>query len=52
MMKDVARAMESGALAEIGLIAFFVAFILILIYVIRMPKKQRDKAKHLPLEDD
>jgi cbb3-type cytochrome oxidase subunit 3 len=51
MAREVVRALETGPLAEIGLIAFFVAFILILVYVIRLPKKKRDDAKNLPLDD-
>jgi cbb3-type cytochrome oxidase subunit 3 len=51
MFKEVARAIESGALAEIGLVAFFVAFVLILVRVFTMKKKEREEAKRLPLDD-
>ena len=51
MMKEALRALETGPLAEIGLVAFFVAFILILVYALTLPKRCRDEAKNLPLED-
>ena len=52
MMKEVVRGIESGALGAIGLIAFVLAFVLIVVYVIRMRKSDRTAAKNLPLEDD
>lgn len=52
MMKEVVRGIESGALGTIGLIAFVLAFVLIVVYVIRMRKSDRTAAKNLPLEDD
>jgi len=51
MMKEVIRALETGALAEIGLIAFVVAFVLILVRVALMPRSEREDAKNLPLDD-
>jgi cbb3-type cytochrome oxidase subunit 3 len=39
-------------LGQVGLIAFFVAFTAIVIYVLRMRKSDRTAAKNLPLEDD
>lgn len=51
-MKEVVRGIESGALGTIGLIAFVLAFVLIVVYVIRMRKSDRTAAKNLPLEDD
>ncbi len=50
--KDILRSLETGPLAEIGLLAFFIAFILILLYVYWMPKDFREHARHMPLEDD
>lgn len=50
--KDALRALETGVLAEIGLIAFFIAFLLVVAYAFLMTKKQRDDAKQLPLEDE
>lgn len=51
MMKDVIRALETGVLAEIGLIAFVLAFVLILVRVALMPRRERENAKRLPLDD-
>ena len=51
MMKEVARAMESGILPEIGLIAFLVAFVLVVIWAMTMKKTHREAAKHVPLDD-
>jgi cbb3-type cytochrome oxidase subunit 3 len=52
MMKDVVRSLESGILPEIGLIAFVVAFVLIVIYALTMKKQRREDAKQIPLQDD
>ncbi len=52
MMKEVVRGIESGALGVVGLIAFVLAFSLILVYVFRMRKSDRTTAKNMPLEDD
>ncbi len=43
--------MESGILPEIGLIAFLVAFTLIVIWALTMKKNQRETAKNMPLDD-
>ena len=51
MMKEVIRAIESGILPEIGLIAFLLAFVLILIRVLTMKKAERETLKRLPLDD-
>ncbi|HMB90476.1 MAG TPA: cbb3-type cytochrome c oxidase subunit 3 [Rhodothermales bacterium] len=51
MMKEAVRALDSGILPEIGLIAFFVAFVLIVIRVMLMKKSERDDAKQIPLDD-
>jgi hypothetical protein len=40
MAREVVRALETGPLAEIGLIAFFVAFILILVYVFLLAQEE------------
>lgn len=52
MMKEAVRALETGSLAQVGLIAFFVAFVLILIYTFTISKRSRDEAKSMPLSDD
>lgn len=51
-MKELVRALETGSLAQIGLIAFVVAFLLVVAYAVTRSKGQREDAKHLPLEDD
>jgi hypothetical protein len=51
MMKEAVRALDSGILPEIGLIAFFVAFVLIVIRVMLMKKSEREDAKQIPLDD-
>ena len=52
MYKDVIRALETGSLAEIGVIAFMIAFLLIVIYAFTLSKADRDYAKQQPLHDD
>ncbi|MEM1127129.1 MAG: cbb3-type cytochrome c oxidase subunit 3 [Bacteroidota bacterium] len=52
MMKEVIRALETGALPEVGLIAFLVAFVCIVLYAFTLSKNDRAHAKNLPLEDD
>lgn len=52
MMKDVVRALETGWLAEIGLIAFLVAFVLVIVWAFSMSKKKREAAKRMPLDED
>lgn len=51
MMKEAIRALETGALAEIGLLAFLLAFVLVLLYALLMKKSDRNAAKQLPLND-
>ncbi len=51
MMKDAVRALETGAFAEIGVLAFFVAFLLIVVYALTLSKRSRDAAKQIPLDD-
>ncbi len=51
MMKEAVRALETGALAEIGLVAFVVAFLLVLVYALTLSKPRREEAKRLPLDD-
>ena len=51
-MKEIVRALETGHLAEIGVIAFVVAFTLILVRTFLMSKKERDDAKQMPLDDE
>ena len=51
MMKEAVRALETGALAEIGLVAFFVAFLLVVAYALTLSKRRREHDKNLPLDD-
>jgi len=51
MWKDAVRALETGALSEIGLVAFFIAFVLIIAYALTLPKRQCDDALNMPLDD-
>lgn len=52
MFKDVIRAVDPGILPQIGLIAFIVAFVLIVLYTFTRSKAQRDTYKNMPLDDD
>ena len=52
MMKEAIRALETGPLAEIGLVAFFVAFLLGCAYAFTLSKRKREDLKNMPLDDD
>ena len=51
MYKDVIRSLDSGLLPIIGLVAFFVAFALIIVWAFTMKKEDRTAAKQIPLND-
>ena len=51
MMKEVVRALETGALAQIGLIAFVIAFIGVVLYAFTLSRRKREEIKQLPLDD-
>lgn len=51
-MKELVRALETGSLAQVGLIAFVVAFVLVVAYAVTRTQGEREDAKNLPLEDD
>ncbi len=51
MMKEVIRAMDTGLLGQIGVVAFVIAFVLIVAYVVTMPRRKRDEFKNMPLDD-
>ena len=51
MYKDVIQSLDSGLLPIIGLIAFVVAFTLIVVWAFTMKKEDRSAAKQLPLDD-
>ena len=50
-MKEAIHALETGALAEFGLLAFVVAFVIVVAYALTLSKRTRDELKHLPLQD-
>lgn len=50
-MKETVRALETGALAEIAIIAFVVAFVAVCAYAFMLSKKERTDAKNMPLDD-
>ena len=52
MMKEVIQSLETGVAAQIGLIAFLAAFVLILLYTFTLPRRKRDEIKQIPLQDD
>lgn len=52
MLKEVIRSLDSGVLPIIGLIAFAVAFIAVVVWAMTMKKGDREAAKNIPLEDD
>ncbi|HLT46148.1 MAG TPA: hypothetical protein VK002_02870 [Rubricoccaceae bacterium] len=51
MMQEVVRALETGGLAEVGLVAFVLAFALVVLYALTLSKKKRDAAKRLPFDE-
>lgn len=51
MWKEVVQSMETGALAYVGLFAFLFAFVLIVLRVALMKKKERTAGKNMPLDD-
>jgi cbb3-type cytochrome oxidase subunit 3 len=51
MWKDAVRALETGALAEIATVSFFIAFCLIVAYALTLPKKECDSLLNMPLDD-
>ena len=51
MWKDTIRALETGAAAEVAVVAFVVAFVLVVAYALTMKKPTRDQIKRQPLDD-
>jgi hypothetical protein len=51
MWKETVRALQTGALAEIAVVAFVVAFVLVVIYALTLSKRTRDEIKRQPLDD-
>ena len=51
MWKDTVRALQTGALAEVAVVAFVVAFLLVVAYAFTLPRRQREALKRQPLDD-
>ncbi len=51
MWKESIRALQTGALAEVAVVAFVVAFVLVVAYALMLPKRTRTELKNLPLDD-
>ena len=51
MWKETVRALQTGALAEVAVVAFVVAFVLVVAYAFTLRKATRDEIKRLPLDD-
>ena len=51
MWKDTIRALETGAAAEVAVVAFVVAFVLVVAYALTLKKSTRDQIKRQPLDD-
>ena len=52
MWKDAVRVLETGQLGQVGLVAFVVAFVLVLVYVATLSKRHVADAARLPLDDE
>lgn len=52
MMKEVVRALETGVLPQIGLVAFLIAFALVVVYAFTMSRAHCDTLRQIPLDDD
>ncbi len=52
MWNETLRALQTGSLAEIAVVAFVVAFVIVVGYAFSLSKREREHAKHLPLQDD
>lgn len=51
MWKETVRALQTGALAEVAVVAFVVAFVLVVAYALTLSKRTREQIKNLPLDD-
>lgn len=51
MWKEAVRALETGIFAEISLLSFFIAFVLIVIYALTLSRRDCEEALHMPLDD-
>ena len=51
MIRSILGAIETGVMAQVGLLSFVIAFVAILIYAFTLRKSDRTDAKNLPLSD-
>ena len=51
MWKETVRALQTGAAAEVAVVAFVVAFVLVVAYALTLKKSTRDEIKRQPLDD-
>ncbi|MFT5142051.1 MAG: cbb3-type cytochrome oxidase subunit 3 [Rhodothermales bacterium] len=51
MVRDLLSSIDTGILAQVGLLAFVVAFLAILVYAFTMRPGDRSAAKNMPLTD-
>ena len=51
MWKETVRALQTGSLAEVAVVAFVVAFGLVVAYALTMRKPLRESLKRQPLDD-
>ncbi|MEO0559263.1 MAG: hypothetical protein AAF170_13885 [Bacteroidota bacterium] len=51
MWKETVRALQTGALAEVAVVAFVIAFVMVVAYAFTMSKRTRDEIKQQPLND-
>ncbi|MDT0630843.1 hypothetical protein RQM47_12150 [Rubrivirga sp. S365] len=51
MWKETVRALQTGALAEVAVVAFVVAFLLVVVYAFTLSKRTREEIKRQPLDD-
>ena len=51
VLRDVLSSIESGVLAEVGLLAFLFAFVLVLVRVLWMSRAELDEGRFSPLRD-
>lgn len=51
MWKETVRALQTGAAAEVAVVAFVVAFLCVVAYAFTMSKRTREQIKRQPLDD-
>lgn len=51
MWKETVRALQTGAAAEVAVVAFVIAFLCVVAYAFTMSKQTREHIKRQPLDD-